>query len=66
MEDDRVARLGALLEAAGFFYNQAADCWVHRAEGRGISRGTVKAHDEAWLTAWIAARDTTGAGSRSK
>jgi hypothetical protein len=50
--DDPRARL---LEAAGFHFNKAADCWVHKARGR-VSRETVEAHDLAWLTAWIAGK----------
>jgi hypothetical protein len=46
----------ALLEAAGYVFNKTADCWIHKAQGRAISRETVKAHDLAWLTAWIAAK----------
>jgi hypothetical protein len=54
------ARARAMLEAAGYAFNKDADCWIHKAEGRVISRPTVLAHDEAWLTAWIAS------GGRSK
>jgi len=54
VEDQRAAQFGPMLEAAGFFYNQAADCWVNRARGLGISRKTLNAHDEAWLKAFIA------------
>jgi hypothetical protein len=43
-----------MLEAAGFYYSKSAGCWIHKAEGRVISRQTVAAHDEAWLRAWIA------------
>lgn len=43
-----------LLEAVGFVFNKTADCWVHKSQGRVISRETVAAHDEAWLKAWIA------------
>jgi hypothetical protein len=63
MDDDRVSRLAAMLEAAGFTYSEPADCWVHGTEGRGISRDTIKAHDEAWLAAWIARRETIRARS---
>ena len=45
-----------LLEAAGFHYNNAAGCWVHRTAGRVISRETVEAHDPDWLAAWIAGK----------
>ena len=53
--DYREARFRAMLEAAGFVFNKAADCWVHKTQGRVISRPTVLAHDEAWLADWIKA-----------
>jgi len=59
MHDSGVARFGAMLEAAGFFYNKAADCWVHSAKGLGVSRKTLNAHDEAWLKAFIASNSRT-------
>ena len=45
-----------MLEAAGFYFNKAAGCWVHKAQGRVISSETVAAHDEAWLARWIAGK----------
>jgi len=52
-QDDPRARL---LGAAGFHYNKAAGCWVHRNAGRVISQETIIAHDLAWLQAWIAGK----------
>jgi hypothetical protein len=52
--DHREGRFRAMLEAAGYVFNKAADCWIHKAQGRVISRETVLAHDEAWLADWIA------------
>jgi hypothetical protein len=43
----------ALLEAAGFTFNKAVDCWIQRTEGRVISRPTIEQHDLAWLAEWI-------------
>jgi hypothetical protein len=51
--------LAALLEAAGYHFNKDADCWVHKVDGRVISRPTVLAHDEVWLQAWIASGGRT-------
>ena len=42
-----------LLEAAGFTFNKAVDCWINRTEGRVISRTTIEEHDLAWLAEWI-------------
>ena len=52
-QDDPRARL---LQTAGFHYNKAAGCWVHRDAGRVISRETITAHDLASLQAWIAGK----------
>ena len=57
--DHRQARFRAMLEAAGYVFNKAADCWIHKAQGRVISRSTVLAHDEAWLAEWIASSGRT-------
>lgn len=51
---DSEGRLRAVLEAAGFYFNKTPDCWIHKAQGRVISRETVRAHDEEWLARWIA------------
>ena len=59
VDDRRAALFGPMLEAAGFFYNKAADCWVHSAKGLGVSRKTLNAHDEAWLKAFIASNSRT-------
>ena len=52
--DYGTARLSAMLEAAGYVFNKTAGCWVHKAQGRVISRETVAAHDDEWLARWIA------------
>jgi hypothetical protein len=52
--DYRKGRLGAMLEAAGYVFNKTTDCWIHKLQGRAISRETVAAHDEEWLARWIA------------
>jgi hypothetical protein len=51
-DDSRVR----FLESAGFHYNKAAGCWIHRDAGRVLSQETVTAHDLAWLRAWIAGK----------
>jgi hypothetical protein len=51
--DRREDRARAVLEAAGFVYNKAADSWVHQVQGRVISAQTVAAHDPEWLIVWI-------------
>ena len=53
---DSEGRLRAMLEAAGFYFNKAAGCWVHKAQGRVVSSETVAAQDEAWLARWIAGK----------
>jgi hypothetical protein len=42
-----------MLAAAGFYDNKNAGCWVHREQGRVISKPTVAAHDTDWLARWI-------------
>jgi hypothetical protein len=49
-----------LLECAGFQYNRAAGCWIHRIAGRVISQETVEGHDLAWLKGWLAWRHACG------
>ena len=49
-----------LLEYAGFQYNRAAGCWIHRIAGRVISQETVKRHDLPWLEGWLAGRHACG------
>ena len=53
MEHRENPRLAILLQAAGFDFRKAVDCWVNTAEGRAISRSAVDAHDEASLMEWI-------------
>jgi hypothetical protein len=53
---DREARLGAMLEAAGFVFNKTADCWIHKEQGRAISSDTVRGHGEESMARWIARR----------
>jgi hypothetical protein len=55
---DRPLRFRAILEEAGFVYNKDADCWVHKAQGRVISRETLEAHDSEWLARWIEGKST--------
>ena len=58
-----MARLRAMLEAAGFTFNKAIGCWINKAEGRVISREAVAAHDEDSLAKYLA---TVWAPPRSK
>ena len=51
--DADAEQAAVMLAAAGFYDNKDAGCWVHRDQGRVISKPTVAAHDTDWLARWI-------------
>ena len=50
---DEDAEQAAMLQAVGFRFSEDAGCWVHKEQGRVISKRTVAAHDTDWLAHWI-------------
>jgi hypothetical protein len=42
------------LTAAGYDYDRRVDVWFNVATRRALGGASMRAHDDAWLAAWLA------------